>query len=129
MRLKKANSQQVITNSLNTMFDMMGMLGKVKELQAKVKEAQDSLQNITVTAESGAGMVVAKANGLRKLISLEIDDSLMRQEDKEMLADLVVAAVNKALAEAEEKAKDEMKRKTEGIIPNIPGFDLGNFGV
>lgn len=108
---------------------MMGMLGKVKELQAKVKEAQDSLQNITVTAESGAGMVVAKANGLRKLISLEIDDSLMRQEDKEMLADLVVAAVNKALAEAEEKAKDEMKRKTEGIIPNIPGFDLGNFGV
>lgn len=111
------------------MFDMMGMLGKVKELQAKVKEAQDSLQNITVTAESGAGMVVAKANGLRKLISLEIDDSLMRQEDKEMLADLVVAAVNKALAEAEEKAKDEMKRKTEGIIPNIPGFDLGNFGV
>jgi nucleoid-associated protein EbfC len=111
------------------MFDMMGMLGKVKELQAKVKEAQDSLQNITVTAESGAGMVVAKANGLRKLISLEIDDSLMKQEDKEMLADLVVAAVNKALAEAEEKAKDEMKRKTEGIIPNIPGFDLGNFGV
>ncbi|CAN5918532.1 YbaB/EbfC family nucleoid-associated protein [soil metagenome] len=111
------------------MFDMMGMLGKVKELQAKVKEAQDSLQHITVTAESGAGMVVAKANGLRKLISLEIDDSLMRQEDKEMLADLVVAAVNKALAEAEEKAKDEMKRKTEGIIPNIPGFDLGNFGV
>ncbi len=108
---------------------MMGMLGKVKELQAKVKEAQDSLQHITVTAESGAGMVVAKANGLRKLISLEIDDSLMRQEDKEMLADLVVAAVNKALAEAEEKAKDEMKRKTEGIIPNIPGFDLGNFGV
>lgn len=129
MRLKKANSQREITNSLNTMFDMMGMLGKVKELQAKVKEAQDSLQNITVTAESGAGMVVAKANGLRKLISLEIDDSLMRQEDKEMLADLVVAAVNKALAEAEEKAKDEMKRKTEGIIPNIPGFDLGNFGV
>ena len=111
------------------MFDMMGMLGKVKELQAKVKEAQDSLQHITVTAESGAGMVVAKANGLRKLISLEIDDSLMRPDDKEMLADLVVAAVNKALAEAEEKAKDEMKRKTEGIIPNIPGFDLGNFGV
>ena len=111
------------------MFDMMGMLGKVKELQAKVKEAQDSLQFITVTAESGAGMVVAKANGLRKLISVEIDDSLMRPEDKEMLADLVVAAVNKALDEAGEKAKDEMRRKTEGLIPNIPGFDLGNFGI
>jgi nucleoid-associated protein EbfC len=110
------------------MFDMSGMLGKVKELQAKVKEAQDSLQHITVTAESGAGMVVAKANGLRKIISIEVDESLMRPEDKEMLSDLVVAAVNKALDEAEEKAKDEMRRKTEGIMPNIPGFDLGNFG-
>lgn len=111
------------------MFDMMGMLGKVKELQAKVKEAQDSLQFITATAESGAGMIVAKANGQKKIISIEIDDSLMRPEDKEMLADLVVAAVNKALDEAGEKAKDEMKRKTEGLIPNIPGFDLGNFGI
>jgi nucleoid-associated protein EbfC len=73
-------------------------------------------------------MVVAKANGLRKIISIEVDESLMRPEDKEMLSDLVVAAVNKALDEAEEKAKDEMRRKTEGIMPNIPGFDLGNFG-
>lgn len=111
------------------MFDMMGMLGKVKELQAKVKEAQEGLQYITATAESGAGMVVAKANGLRKIISIEIDDSLLKLEDKEMLADLVVAAVNKALDEAGEKAKDEMKRKTDGLIPNIPGFDLSNFGI
>lgn len=111
------------------MFDMFSMMGKMKEVQAKMKEAQDNLQFITVTAESGAGLVKAKANGLRKLISLEIDSSLLNTEDKEMLTDLVVAAVNKALDEASDKARDEMKRQTEGLIPNIPGLDLSSLGL
>ena len=111
------------------MFDMFSMMGKIKEVQAKMKDAQDSLQFITVTAESGAGMVKAKANGLRKLISLEIDPSLLNQDDKEMLTDLVVAAVNKAMDEANDKARDEMKRQTEGLLPNIPGLDLSSLGL
>ena len=110
------------------MFDMFSMMGKMKEVQAKMKEAQDNLQFITVTAESGAGMVKAKANGLRKLISLDIDPSLLNQDDKEMLTDLVVAAVNKAMDEASDKARDEMKRQTEGLLPNIPGLDLSSLG-
>lgn len=110
------------------MFDMFSMMGKLKEVQAKMKEAQDNLQFITVSAESGAGLVKAKVNGQRKLISLEIDDSLLNKEDKEMISDLVVAAVNKAMDEAGEKAKDEMKRQTEGLLPNIPGLDLNNLG-
>ena len=111
------------------MFDMFSMMGKLKEVQAKMKEAQDNLQFITVTAESGAGLVKAKVNGQRKLISLNIDDSLLNKEDKEMISDLVVAAVNKAMDEAGEKAKDELKRQTEGILPNIPGLDLNNLGI
>ena len=111
------------------MFDMFSMMGKLKEVQAKMKEAQDNLQFITVTAESGAGLVKAKVNGQRKLISLEIDDSLLNKEDKEMISDLVVAAVNKAMDEAGEKAKDELKRQTDGLLPNIPGLDLNNLGI
>lgn len=111
------------------MFDMFSMMGKMKEVQAKMKEAQDNLQFITVSAESGAGMVKAKANGLRKLISLEIDASLLNPDDKEMLTDLVVAAVNKAMDEASDKARDEMKRQTEGLLPNIPGLDLSSLGL
>ncbi len=111
------------------MFDMFSMMGKIKEVQAKMKEAQDNLQFITVTAESGAGMVKAKANGLRKLISLDIDSSLLNQDDKEMLNHLIVAAVNKALDEASDKARDEMKRQTEGLLPNIPGLDLSSLGL
>ena len=111
------------------MFDMFGMMNKLKEVQGKVQEAQDSLQFITVTAEAGAGLVKAKVNGHKKVISIDIDDSLLNKDDKEMVSDLIVAAVNKAMDEAGEKAKDELKRKTEGLLPNIPGLDLNNLGL
>lgn len=107
------------------MFDMMKMMGKMKEVQAKVKEAQANLVNIKTTAESGGGMVKATVNGKKELISLEIDNDLVKPDDKEMLQDLVVAAVNKATQEVEVLAKEEMKKSTEGMLPNIPGMDLG----
>ncbi|HEX8425623.1 YbaB/EbfC family nucleoid-associated protein [Hymenobacter sp.] len=109
------------------MFDMMGMMGKMKELQEKMQQAQQEMQFVTAVGEAGGGLVRATANGHHRLVKLEIDDSLL--SDKEMLSDLVVAAVNKALNEAGEKAKEEMKNKTSGLIPNIPGLDLGNFGL
>lgn len=103
---------------------MMKMLGKVKEVQAKVKEAQDNLVKITDSGESGAGMVKVVANGKRQIIQIDIDPEIIKKEDKEMLQDLVVAAVNKALENVEVKAKEELKKSTEGLIPNIPGLDL-----
>ena len=105
---------------------MMKMLGKVKEVQAKMKEAQENLGHLKTTAESGAGMVSATVNGKKELIDLKIDESLFSPEDKEMLKDLVIAAVNKAIADAEILAKEELKKSTEGMLPNIPGFDLSN---
>ncbi|MDX1627953.1 MAG: YbaB/EbfC family nucleoid-associated protein [Fulvivirga sp.] len=107
------------------MFDMMKMMGKMKEVQAKIKEAQDNLVNIKTTAESGGGMVKATVNGKKEIVAIDIDNELIKPEDKEMLQDLIVAAVNKATAEAEVLAKEEMKKQTEGVIPNIPGMDLG----
>ena len=111
------------------MFDMMGMMGKMKDLQEKMKQAQDNLKNITVTAEAGAGMVKAKANGQRKLLSIEIDEVILKKENAEMISDLVVAAVNKALDEASEKGQAELKKQTAGMMPNIPGLELSNFGL
>ena len=108
------------------MFDMMGMLGKVKELQAKMKEAQDNLVHVQASAEAGAGMVKATVNGKKQLVKLEIDPDVVKPDDKEMMQDLIVAAVNKALAEVDEKAKEELKKTTQGIMPNIPGLDLGS---
>ncbi|QSE96016.1 YbaB/EbfC family nucleoid-associated protein [Fulvivirga lutea] len=107
------------------MFDMMKMMGKMKEVQAKIKEAQDNLVNIKASGEAGGGMVKATVNGKKEVIELSFDDTLLKPEDKEMLQDLVVAAVNKANAEVEILAKEEMRKSTEGMIPNIPGLDLG----
>jgi DNA-binding YbaB/EbfC family protein len=106
------------------MFDMMKMMGKMKEVQTRLKEAQDNLVNVTASGESGGGMVRATVNGKRQLIALDIDPSILKSEDKAVVQDLVVAAVNKAAEEAEVKAKEELKKSTDGLIPNIPGLDL-----
>ena len=69
-------------------------------------------------------MVKAVVNGKKKLISIELEESLIKPEDREMLQDLIVAAVNKAIEEVELKANEEMRKSTEGMMPNIPGLDL-----
>ncbi len=108
------------------MFDIMGMMGKVKEAQAKIKEVQARLVHLTAEGESGAGMVKVLVNGERKVLKIEMDESLLSPKDKEMLSDLIVAATNKAMEAIDQKIKTEMKSATEGMIPNIPGMDLGN---
>ena len=108
------------------MFDMMKMMGKMKEVQARMKESQDKLGTLYATGESGAGLVKAKVNGKKQLITLDVDSSLLKAEDKTILQDLIVAAVNKASEEADVLAKEEMRKSTEGLLPNIPGLDLSN---
>ena len=106
------------------MLDMMKMMGKVKEMQEKLREAQEKLSQISVTGESGAGMVKATVNGKKKLLSIEVDSSLFNASDKVVAQDLIVAAVNKAMEEAEVRAKEELRKSTEGLLPNLPGFDF-----
>ncbi len=109
------------------MFDMMKMMGKMKEVQARMKEAQDNLDNIRAHGESGAGMVKATVNGKKQLLALDVDQALLKGDDKIILQDLIVAAVNKANEEAEAAAKEEMRKSTDGLLPNIPGLDLSGF--
>ncbi len=106
------------------MLDMMKMMDKVKEMQARMKEAQDNLEKITVSGEAGAGMAKATVNGKKKLLSVDIDPSILTSADRVLVQDLIVAAVNKAMEEAEVKAKEELKKSTAGILPNIPGLDF-----
>lgn len=112
------------------MFDLMGMMGKVQEFQARMKEAQDSLDQITATGEAGGGMVKATANGRQQVIKIEVDESLFgHPDDRHMVTDLTVAAVNAALRAAAELAREHIKSKTAGLMPNIPGLDMGGFGM
>lgn len=100
------------------------MFGKMREMQTKLKETQENLDKITAEGESGGGMVKAIVNGRKKIISVVIEESLMTPQDKEMVQDLVVAAINTALQNVELKSNEEIKKTTEGMMPNIPGLDL-----
>ena len=108
------------------MFDIMSIMGKVKEAQAKIKETQAKLGHLKAEGEAGGGMVKVTVNGKRNVISIHVDDSLINPADKEMMTDLIVAATNIAMEAIEVKIKEEMKSATEGMIPNIPGMDLGS---
>ena len=105
---------------------MMKMMGKVQEMQEKMKVAQNELKDITAEGEAGAGMVKAIVNGQKQVISLDIDQTLFDDDDKDLLKDLIIGAVNNGIREAEAKSKEHLKKSTEGLIPNIPGFDLNN---
>ncbi|MFN3782826.1 MAG: YbaB/EbfC family nucleoid-associated protein [Spirosomataceae bacterium] len=108
------------------MFDMLGMMGKVKEMQSKMQEAQDQLQQVEASGEAGAGMVQVVVNGKKQLKSIQIDPSLLDASQLSILQDLLVAAINKAQENAEEIAKEHLAKATEGLLPSIPGMDLGS---
>jgi len=104
---------------------MQGMMKQVQKMQAEMERVQNELENKTVTEESGGGMVKATANGKKGIVSIEIDNEIIESGDKEMIEDLVVAAVNKALDAAGRMAEEEMANVTKGMIPpglNIPGL-------
>ena len=108
------------------MFDLMKMMGKMKEVQEKMKQAQDSLALLKIDGEAGGGMVKATVNGKKQLIAIDIDPTLLKSDDKIIVQDLVIAAVNKANEEADIQAREQLKKSTEGLLPNIPGLDLSN---
>jgi DNA-binding YbaB/EbfC family protein len=108
------------------MFDMMKMMGKMKEVQGRIKEAQDNLVRVNASGESGGGMVKVIVNGKKQVISIDVDPAILRAEDKVLVQDLIIAAVNKASEEVEILAKEEIKKATEGLLPNIPGMDLSS---
>lgn len=110
---------------------MADMFGKISDMQAKMKEVQDRLSEVIVEAEAGGGMVKVKANGKRELISIELDKDVIDPEDKEMIEDLVVAGVNRALVKAEEAAKEKMQEVYKDIMPGggLPGMDMSKFGL
>jgi DNA-binding YbaB/EbfC family protein len=104
---------------------MQGMLKQVQKMQEEMQRVQGELINLTVSEEAGGGMIKATANGNKEIISLEIDPQVINKEEKEILEDLVVAAVNKAIASASRIAEEEMAKVTKGMIPpglNIPGL-------
>ncbi len=104
---------------------MGDMLRQVQKMQDEMAKAQKQLGDKTVSEEAGGGMIKVTANGNKEILSVEIDRQAINPDDKELLEDLVVAAVNKALASAKKMEEDEMGKVTKGLLPpnmKIPGF-------
>ena len=108
------------------MFPKGGMdklMKQAQEMQSKMVKVQQELGDIEVEGQSGGGMITALVNGKKELLSLKIEDEIF-EEDKEMIEDLVVAAVNQAIQNATQAADEKMSSVTGGMMGNlkIPGM-------
>lgn len=100
--------------------NMNNMMKQMQKMQKQMEDMQAKLEAEEITAQSGGGAVEATVNGKKELVKLNIDPDAADPEDVEMLQDLIIAAVNEALRETEQKMEREMKKVTGGL--NIPGL-------
>ncbi|WP_293446225.1 YbaB/EbfC family nucleoid-associated protein [Planktotalea sp.] len=100
---------------LGQLGDMAGMMRKAKEMQDQMGQLQEDLASMTVTGESGAGLVKATATAKGELIGLDIDPTIFNGDEKEIVEDLILAAIKEAQQKAVEKSASEMGKLTEGL--------------
>jgi DNA-binding YbaB/EbfC family protein len=105
---------------MKSIEDIMAM---AQNVQAELEKAQASLDTIEVEGVSGGGLVKVRASAKGRIIGVDIDDSLLQPSEKQMLEDLIAAALNDARAKADAASGAEMSKMTSGLsLP--PGFKL-----
>jgi len=98
------------------------LMKKAQQMKASMDRLQEELASREVEAGAGGGMVTVRATGAQEIASIDIDSSVIDPEEKEMLQDLVQAAVNEALRKSKEMMQEEMGKITGGLpVPDIFG--------
>lgn len=105
------------------MKDLNEILGMASRVQEELTKAQENLDNIEVEGVSGGGVVKVRASAKGRIIGVSIDESLLAPSEKQILEDLIAAALNDARKKADEVSNAEMGKLTSGI-PLPPGFKL-----
>jgi len=102
---------------------MSKMLKQAQEMQNQIEKVQNQLSDMIIEAESGGGMVTVKVNGKQEVLELVIDPDAMK-EDKEVLEDLIISALNKGLSKAQFDSQEKMNSVTGGMMSGlkIPGM-------
>ena len=96
------------------------MLNKIKKMQRDMLEAQKKLEQSIFTGTAGGGMVRVEATGDKKIVSIDIDTDVLNPEDKEMIQDTIVAAINDVMRKIDEETQDVMGAFTGGM--GMPGL-------
>jgi DNA-binding YbaB/EbfC family protein len=105
------------------MKDIMGMMGKIKDMQAKMERMQEELAELECEGVAGGGMVTVRLTGKGLMKGLSIDPSMFKEDDVEILEDLIVAAHNDAKGKLEATVAERTKELTAGL-PIPPGMKL-----
>ena len=115
--LKQDNGARgnAMLKGLGGLGDMSKMMKQAQEMQAKMAQMQDDLGSITVVGEAGAGLVKATATAKGDLVALDIDPSIFNGDEKEVVEDLILAAIKDAQGRAAERAQSEMAKIAEGL--------------
>jgi hypothetical protein len=100
---------------LSGLGDMAKMMKQAQEVQTKMAQTQEELGNITVEGVSGAGLVKATASAKGELKALDIDPSIFSGDDKEVVEDLILAAIKDAQSKAAERSQQEMAKVTSSL--------------
>ena len=104
--------------------NIQDVMKQAQEMQQRIAKVQEELADKTVSAESGGGMVKVTANGKQRILQIKIEKDVINPAEAEMLEDLIVAGINKALEESQKMAQEEIKKATAGMLPNIPGLNI-----
>ena len=105
------------------MKDLMGLMGKAKEMQAKFEAMQQEVASIEATGQAGGGMVSVTLSGTMEMKALKIDPSLFKEDEVEILEDLILAAHNDAKSKVEAVLQEKTREMTAGL-PIPPGMKL-----
>ncbi len=105
------------------MRDLMGIMKQAQAMQEKMASLQDELDHVEVSGASGGGAVSVRMTAKGQLRGVTLDPSLMNPDEREILEDLIVAAVNDARTKAEATAQEKMAELTKGL-PLPPGMKL-----
>ena len=102
---------------------MGNLMKQAQEMQSKMAKVQEELSSIKVEGQAGGGMITAIMNGKKELLSIKIEESVY-SEDKDMIEDLILVAINQAIKNASNASDEKMNSVTGGLMGNmkLPGM-------